>query len=508
MRRAVRAAAVVLGTAGLAVPAQAPAVLISPPVPAFPAGSLVPAIPGPHCTRCNHGYEGADELSPVLPPSYAARIRPRRLGIQFVGDDPHRLRRDGLALSLTGPGWRGRLPLRFGPAGFGGGAVPPAGSGRWQLHLVAPGFPATGGWTVTVRPCSGPPAAGPGRWLPALNALRRVLGEDPAAWSAPLARAAAAHAAYLARNGYDRPSFHLEDAGRPGFTGRDPALRDLAWGFRSPLVGEEGAEWRTPRPGPVVVLTLVNTVSHRLGLLSPNLLAAGAAQAGGPHGAAVMDLGYGYRDDLPPAVVYPFPGQNGVPVAWEDREEPDPVPHGFGRRFGYPLTVDFPTAAAVQLVAVRLQPAGSGARPLPLITDAPGRRGLGPNQVGLVPMAPLWPFTVYQATLRARVRFNDGRSRAVTVRWRFATGGGAEAVAAAPARHGIWVAVGPAGGERPAPGVAVEVRQTPGGRVLGRGRTGAAGMAFIPLRRPPAGGERLMVLTRGGNGALVDWGGE
>ncbi len=68
-----------------------------------------------------------------------------------------------------------------------------------------------------------------------LNQLRRDAGMNPFAWDSDLARAAAGHAAYLARN---LELGHEQTAAKPGFTGASPGTRALRAGFGSNQVTE------------------------------------------------------------------------------------------------------------------------------------------------------------------------------------------------------------------------------------------------------------------------------
>lgn len=468
---------------------------------------------GPYSTAANNGYEGPNDITPVVPSSYVSRVSPLVIGVQFIGDSPADLRRDGFALSIAGPKGRPRsLRLTYFPTGLVGyRPVRALAPGRYEVTFTTPGFVSSQSrWQIDVT-SSGPAdlptaTAGDQRALSALNAYRGVLGEDPVWFSRRLAEAAIKHADYLAQNGYQAPSFHEESARYPGFTGSTPWARDMTFGWPSPLDGEVGIERPSPIPDLAVVQDLVDTVYHRLSLLSPNLLAEGEGAANGRTGAVVMDLGFGYRPNLPLAIVYPRPGQTGVPVSWLDLESPDPVPGGANKVFGYPITVDFPTVS--RLTDVRVALYRDNIR-VPAVVDWPGRGAMAPNQLALVPEASLWPDTIYSVEVLAEAAFNDGQTLPVALRWLFATGGGNRSVAAAPGPGGrLAVSVVQAGSGQPAGQVVVRLlyRSERRGWVrAAEGVTDAQGLyTFSRVRRPP-GVRRYEVLTDSGNATVFWW---
>lgn len=397
---------------------------------------LTPFLLGPYSTVDNFGYESSSQISPIIPTSYSAWRSPTRLGIQFVGDAPGNLRSDQFSLSVVGPGGKIRgLKVQYSSTGFVGWAIPPLAPGTyhitfftplfqrsksvWTLHLVKPKTPiATSRETASDRIS-----------LDTLNAYRALLDESPVTWSNALADAAAAHAQYVKTNGYSAPSFHMEASGRQGYSGVTPWARDLRFGWQSVLDGEVGIESSGLLPPVTVVQDLVDTVFHRLSLLSANLIASGEGSSTGNTGAVVMDLGYGYNPKLPLGIVYPRPGQTGIPISWVDLESPDPVPSGFGHRYGYPITLDFPTAQSVKSLNFGLF---LGKHPVPVYKDHPGTNSLSDNQMGMVPKSPLFPNTVYTVSAQGKVLFNSGAVKPLNLHWSFQTGDGSESLAAAP----------------------------------------------------------------------------
>ncbi|NMP22124.1 CAP domain-containing protein [Sulfobacillus harzensis] len=427
--RRTRIAAVVLLTAVLAF-------VRWPPIPPSPQALLMMPISafGPFNTRMNHGYEGVDRVSPIVPTSYSVLHAPRLIGLQFVGDAAANLKADHFDIRISGPGY---ADVRYAPNVFLHGFV-----GVRLRHPLRPGvyhlsFHVTGfnmhrqRWTITVpRRTVQIPAESANNKLSidALNTLRRTLGLAPVVWNPQLTLASEAHTRYLAVNGYNRPSFHMESPNRPGYTGRAPWTRDARFGWPTEVTAEVGIEGGEADTGEDLVQDLADTIYHRLSLLSDNVWAVGAASHGGEFASQVMDLGYGYRSRLPLAIVYPYNGQPGVSRSWVDIESPDPVKGGFGKTFGYPITADFPTVQTLTQVHEALYNQG---RRVKVVLDPPSKGDMGDNQVGLVPLQPLKPEAVYTVHLVGWARFYDGTTSRLSIHWVFATGRSSQSLAAA-----------------------------------------------------------------------------
>ncbi len=427
---------------------------------------------GPYSTVDNFGYESNGEISPIIPTSYTAWRSPRTLGIQFIGDSPANLRADQFSLSVSGPHGPIRgLKAHYTTTGFVGWKLPRLPVGTYHVTFLTPLFKRSqSSWTITIVHPKVPLApvhetANDRVSLDTLNAYRTLLDEPRVTWSTSLAYAATAHARYLSVNGYNAPSFHMENPRRVDFSARTPWDRDLLYGWQSVLDGEVGIEWTNPLPPVAVVQDLMDTVFHRLSLLSGNLLSSGEGSSAGNTGAVVMDLGYGYNPSLPLAIAYPRPGQTGVPIAWVDLESPDPVPHGFGHRFGYPITIDFPTIESLKTVRFGLF---LGRNKVPVYADRPGVNSLSDNQIGMVPQRALFPGTVYTVIVQGQALFNSGVVRPVNLHWSFQTGRGSESLAAAPVSpHQAVVSVVRAGGGNPIIHTEVRLyRVTASGRLL------------------------------------------
>ncbi len=450
---------------------------------------------GPFSTANNHGYESPDAISPVVPGPYRAFAGPPWYAVQFIGDAPRQLARDDLEIAVRTS--HGRLPnesLVYLPSDLVGyPRRAPASSVQVQFRADRFNRPPAA-WTVGMidRRLPQPPEAYGRELLVVLNAYRRLLGEGAIGFDRPLALAAEAHAGYLAENGYRAPSFHEEDPGRLGFSGKYPWDRDLAFGWPSSLAGEVGIEWNHPMRPALVMASLIDTVYHRLDLFSDNLYAAGAGRSIGPSGAVVLDLGYGYLSRLPPAVVYPYPGQRGVAVAWTDLESPNPMPGGFGSQYGYPVTVDVPTAARLSRVALTLS---NRRAPVPVTVVRPGSSALSGNQAAMVPDVVLDPYTVYTVKFSAEAVYQDGHQGRLRLQWKFATGGADLSVVAFRASPDtVQVTVAQSGNGIVEADQPIKICRH--GRTIAFGKTDRRGTALFTV----AGGGPLWVVAAGGNG--------
>ncbi len=466
---------------------------------------------GPYNTAKNRGYESSQHVSPIVPQSYEALQGPTLVGIQFIGDSQADLREDNFHIAIQGGPYRGSFEsanaIQDGFAGLRLNA--PLTPGTYRVTFDVTGFAAdVEHWNVTVRakpPPQDSSAVSSLAYRNALNTLRSPLHLSPLRWSDRLERASLAHAAYLGRHGYAAPSFHDELPSERGFTGRTPWSRDLAFGWPNSLSGEVGIEWSHPADPLIVTADLADTVFHRLSLLSDNLSALGEGQTAGRNGAVVMDLGFGYQSRLPQAVVYPYPGQPGVSMGWVDIEDPDPVQGGYGRRFGYPITADFPTVDSLSEVHVGLW---RGRLPVPLYVDHPGTGDTAPNQIGFVPKRRLMPNSEYRVAVQAEALYNNGTVRPLTLGWRFATGGAPDTVAAeVESGSRAKIADVAAGSGVPVGGEVMTLYRRRTGRPLcfvERGRTNGQGLWIVTRFVPKPG--YYEAVAGSGNATVFWWG--
>lgn len=274
-----------------------------------------------------------------------------------------------------------------------------------------------------------PPAPGPEARLALeqVNRYRIAAGLPPVAYDPALGAAAQAHAAYLAANPDQwEPNAHTEVPGAPGFTGRRPADRAARQGYG----GGVGEIVHFAGPAEQAVDGWMQTLYHRLPLLSPRTTAIGYGFAAGPDGRYVNVLDYGVapagaaaRSVTGPqeAVAWPHPGQTGVPTAWDGREVPDPfrLHPGVEGPVGYTITLTFPgPVRSLRLTEASLT--GPEGRVPVLPFDPEGDDRLS-DTAALIPARPLRPDSRYTVRMRGLVDRGQGPEPFERT-WSFTTG--------------------------------------------------------------------------------------
>jgi hypothetical protein len=179
--------------------------------------------------------------------------------------------------------------------------------------------------------------------LARINYYRALAGIAPLVLNESLNQAATAHANYCVVNGGDSDlaaSPHSEIEGKPGFTGASSADRARHFGYSS--IGR----WRENMHylgNPLASIDdWMNSVFHRFAALDPNLQEMGFGIAVG-NGTRVDVLDAAapvYTENPSTIVLYPAPNQSDVPLAFDGRERPDPLP-GAAYPTGYPITAIF-----------------------------------------------------------------------------------------------------------------------------------------------------------------------
>lgn len=253
-----------------------------------------------------------------------------------------------------------------------------------------------------------PPSAGEDPFAAALLLLNQsradaLAGQGPeipvVAADAELARAAEAHARYLALNPEQKtswPQMHEEYAGKPGFTAEGALAASRSLVAFSPDPRRAVEDW-------------LATFYHRLPLLEPGLFGVGFGQS---EEIVVLDSGSlvlaPWKDHV---VVWPLPQAEKVPRRFTP-ELPNPVPGANMGVFGYPVSVQLTFVEPTERVALTLElfrdTAESGTAESGTVVechfvspDAPLEPELvPPNAWGLIPKAVLSPQTRYTARAR------------------------------------------------------------------------------------------------------------
>ena len=246
----------------------------------------------------------------------------------------------------------------------------------------------------------------------------RCLGGVPAvARDARIDAAAAGHVRYQVTNNV---TGHVQESGRPDFTGVSAGDRLRAAGYVPAAWGEV-----LSRTSPLAIESwdgLVAAIYHRIGMLGSPYSAAGVGTQRDARGLAVTVVDYAAQSWIAPTgrlAVYPAANQPDVPTAFDtDSEVPDPAPDRGVT--GYPVSVQADSGASLELARFELVHAANGA-PVPAVLRGTGAGAqadghLGRNASFLLPHAPLAPDTEYEVRFAGRI---NGTPVART--WRFRT---------------------------------------------------------------------------------------
>jgi len=294
-----------------------------------------------------------------------------------------------------------------------------------RVQVALPGRTYTYRWRVSVAKNAQSRVApyDPATYLAlgAVNSIRATAGLASWRLSLPLEGAARAHSQYflgnLSRFGTLTDAAHQEQPGWPLFTGRTPWARDVAFGFN----GDGDSEVMAFGVDTAEAVELwLDSVYHRFGLLDPGLTSMGFGIAGGTSGRSddlpVTTLNAGFEAQAEVqngrAVVWPVPGQTGIPVEFEAGEMPDPLANFPGARYpaGYPVTVSF-FGLGVQALSVSAATLTAHGQAVPANVLTPAVEH-NPDELGmsmaLLPKAPLQHRTGYEAAVSGRYRDQDG----------------------------------------------------------------------------------------------------
>jgi uncharacterized protein YkwD len=254
-----------------------------------------------------------------------------------------------------------------------------------------------------------------------VNHYRSLAGVASLRIQESVVEAAQNHADYYMFNFADGQAWehgvHGEVMGKPGFSGKWPYDRMQATQYP----GFGSAEVMHFIGDPIASVDgWMSGILHRVILLEP-ILTCGGYGSGKNEQAAVDVINLGIGDNVdnqlanssPYPLSYPADGQQGVPLAWNGNESPDPLPAGASRPVGYPFTlqgvmgklvVDWAEmrSGAGQVVAVHPNP--------PLCPQF--------NCYALIPRQPLSPWSTYSVTVQGSVA-----GIAFTRSWTFTTGG-------------------------------------------------------------------------------------
>ncbi len=373
-------------------------------------------------------------------PSGTLEVQQPVIGLRLnpsPGDNLH------VVLSLQGQ----TVPLSYGNGGYWYTPLQPLQPGSYSGTITVTGTRAGGGsYNPLTLPIHFTVAADAATTLPGvslntaqavvdLNRIRVKLGLPPVAANTSLQAASLAHARYVVDNWslYSGGSVSIHEETNPalaGFTGQWPWTRDQGFGFGAPS-GEVMAESTEPLTAHQAISSLMDTIWHRLGMLSPQTNLIGVGLTNRTVSAFVMDVGLAGTGKAPAVTEYPYPGQIGVGTTFYG-EDPNPLQgKTTATTAGYPITMSF-NEADVKSVQVSSATLSDSAGPVPAWeyddhtwTDAnPTYSGVTMgNSVALIAQTPLQPATTYTVQIQGTLQMASGPSQPFDQEWAFTTAG-------------------------------------------------------------------------------------
>lgn len=277
------------------------------------------------------------------------------------------------------------------------------------------------------------------QFITAWNQFRAQMGLGLLAQSAMLDKASLNHLEYVLKNdelnggtvnfrmidpATNRPMFHIEQGGKPLFTGVQEFDRARSVGFTGSYVGEMLAF--PGRSGARVGLeSLASGIYHRVGLMAQTANEVGITAGQDVSRTLVMEIGTTKAQSQASDYigVYPSANQTGVGLN-AGVESPNPFPElstanaDFPTKTGYPVNVAVKEGVTLDVASFTLTEAGSAApldaRILTSVNDP--NRYLASNIAFLVARAPLKVGTTYTAKFSGRMN-----NVLVNKEWQFTT---------------------------------------------------------------------------------------
>lgn len=281
-------------------------------------------------------------------------------------------------------------------------------------------------WDFTVAPGSIPELPTPGAQekasLETANELRKSVGLLPFRLDSRLCAAADAHAQYLVKND---TRGHIEEEGKPGFTGQRPSQRMAAQGYPGGVVAEDVVSGDTSPED--TVHSVFDPPYHRLTFFQPEPSDIGFAYAKRGNGEGVGVVALSTAIDAPPTepkvVIYPPDGATDIPVSLRMPEAPDSLRlHGARLPVGYVITFAY-FAAGEPKIRVKNATLTEGGKAVPFFLNSPENDDeIGGAGAFVIPKSSLKPGATYAVTVQAET--TDGKD--ISRSWSFTTGKGSK----------------------------------------------------------------------------------
>ena len=284
-----------------------------------------------------------------------------------------------------------------GGGGSGGSPTPPA------SPVVPP--------PVVQPPPTTPPPSEPGapaitnntaidglNWL---NYRRQQAGLSELTRNGLIDKAAAGHSNYQRLNTVT----HVQEVGKPGFTGAQLLDRLQAVGYATPsyFYGEVISA-STTTSGVYLAEELITAIYHRFAIFEPRFKEIGAGSSTTAAGYTIFTNNFAANNGYGPGlgkgkiVTWPVDGQTGiVRNFFSDYEEPDPVDNL--NEVGYPISVHADADVVLTVTSFTVKQRGGSNLPVKLLSAAADpQKTTTRSAVSIVPLGVLTPSTVYDVT--------------------------------------------------------------------------------------------------------------
>jgi uncharacterized protein YkwD len=231
-----------------------------------------------------------------------------------------------------------------------------------------------------------------------LNFRRQQAGLSVLTRNALIDSAAAGHSNYQRLNTVT----HVQEVGKPGFTGVNLLDRLQAVGYATPsyFYGEVISA-STSTSGVYLAEELITAIYHRFAIFEPRFKEIGAGSATNGSGYTIFTNNFAANNGYGPGigrgniVTWPVDGKTGVVTNFfSDYEAPDPV-DGVNE-VGYPISVHADADVKLTVTGFTIKPRNGASLPVKLLSAAadPGKTTTQ-SAVSIVPLSVLAAATVY-----------------------------------------------------------------------------------------------------------------
>ena len=252
-----------------------------------------------------------------------------------------------------------------------------------------------------------------------LNFRRQQAGVSVLTRSALVDTAASGHSNYQRLNVVT----HLQEVGKPGFTGVNLVDRLRAVNYATPtyFYGEVISASSTSS-GVYLAEELITAIYHRFAIFEPRFKEIGAGIATNSTGYTIFTTNLTANDGYGPGIgrgniiTWPVAGQTGiVPNFYSDYEAPDPVENA--NEVGYPISVHADADVVLSVSSFTVKPRGGANLAVKLLSAAADpQKTTTRSAVSIVPLSVLAAGTTYDVSF---VGAADGTP--ISKSWSFTT---------------------------------------------------------------------------------------